>query len=66
MKHLTLLTLFVFAAPFGWGETWVCDVKTYRDGKETKSSLMKYSVEGDSLRYYDGLLKITYFSHATI
>ena len=33
-KHLTLIILLVFAAPFGWDETWVCDVKTYRDSKE--------------------------------
>ena len=63
MKHVTLLTLLVFAAPFGWGETWVCDVKTYRDGKETKSSLMKYSVEGDLLRYFDGLLTMELVSN---
>ena len=25
MKHLTLLTLLAFAAPFCWGETWVCE-----------------------------------------
>ena len=40
MKHLTLLTLLAFAAPFGWGEeqntVWYCttdDMAGWYDGK---------------------------------
>ena len=40
MKRLTLLTLLVIIAPFCFGEKWVCELKTYRDGKETTSRLV--------------------------
>ena len=57
MKQLSLTTLLFLAAPFSWGETWICAVNTYAGAEQTSrgnagtgSELAIYSVEGDIVR----------------